>query len=141
MYIVTAVPDLNECEVKITSPEDLTSACNINGTLPIYINFIPTSLVATWHTSFVVDSYPTEPLYVNSYQIGITQTDVITNVYRMNSCKHGYSETCLGKPPCIKTTYIIVLRLPLYNYNYTTKCSHVHNYHLVHVHCMYIVYV
>ncbi len=115
MYIVTAVPDLNECEVKITSPEDLTSACNINGTLPIYINFIPTSLVATWHTSFVVDSYPMEPLYVNSYQIGITQTDVITNVYRMNSCKHGYSETCLDN-----LSIIIIIQLNVHMYIITT---------------------
>ncbi len=87
LLVVIDDPDLNSCEVRITSPETLTSQCIINATQPTYINFIPTDLTAAWDTSFVVTSYPPRPAYVHSYGIGISQADVQTNVYRMNSCE------------------------------------------------------
>lgn len=84
--LVTDEPDLNSCDVTITSPGTVPSKCSINATEHIYIDFVPSQLSVDFDTSFVFNDAPPKPAYVQSYQIGVSTVDVTTAVYRMNSC-------------------------------------------------------
>ena len=87
---VTTQPDLGTCSVSVSDGStSVPYACTPNSTEPIYINFLPSELMADWFGAFMGPSpEPSKPAYVAAYAVGIVQSEVVANVYRATSCQY-----------------------------------------------------
>lgn len=87
---VTTQPDLGACLVSVSDGStSVPYACTPNSTEPIYINFLPSELMADWFGAFMGPSpEPSKPAYVTEYAVGIVKSEVVANVYRATSCQY-----------------------------------------------------
>ena len=85
---VVTSPSLLSCTTTIqgNGSSVFSQNCAGNGSTPVYINFMPNSIVTNWMSYYVGPTPPPPfPAYINGFQVGINQSEIRTILSLLSS--------------------------------------------------------